>query len=79
MYIIEYLITNLLNERIEKRDNKYYLVSHNTGNIFGKKDGYKNKRSAARAMLGAHSRGGFYNLPKKEQRKRIRNYLKKHS
>ena len=75
---LKLLIKELLNERIEKRGKKYFVVSHKTNKVIGKKDGYGSKRGAVRALLGMTSRGNFYTLGRLEQRRRIRKYLKTH-
>ena len=65
-------------EYIEKRDGNFFVVSHKTGKTIGKKVGYKSKNKAIRALLGMKSKGGFYNLSRWQQFKRIRSYKKKH-
>ena len=80
MDILEHFISEVLNEIVEKRGRKWFVVSHKTpGKLIGRNQGYPSKKKAITALLGMKSKGGFYNLPRKEKNKRIRSYRKKHN
>ena len=78
MKILEHFIREILNERIEKRGRKWFVISHKHGGIIGRKMGYRSKNKAIGALLGMKSKGGFYSLSRKEKNKRIRSYKKNH-
>ena len=79
MTILESFVKEILNEVIEKRGKRWYVISHKIpGKILGKKEGYRSKKKAIIYLLGAKSRGGFYNLPRKDRNKRIKSYIKNH-
>ena len=74
---LESLLEELLLEFVRKRNGKYYIHSHkDPSKIIGKKNGYSSLRGAVRGLLILTSRGGFVNLSKEEQNRRIENYIK---
>jgi hypothetical protein len=75
MTILEVLNEDLLLETLVKVTGGWKIKKEG-GGIMPKT--YSSKRAAVRVILGMKSKGGFYNLSKEEQNKRINSYLKNH-
>jgi hypothetical protein len=76
MTITEILNEDFLIETVIKTSGGY-KIKREDGKLMPKI--YKSLKGAIRVILGMKSKGGFYNLSKEEQSKRINNYIKKHN